>query len=128
MEQTRGIRKITGDADVDDDHVGAGLARQHIDGGSTGAEVGDHLGRHFLGPRRDALGEDAVITCEHGNCRVLGDGRRALAGDASQAHPDVFQAAERASRLGQPVVQLAGVAHGLLVHRRASGLSSDKVR
>src|SRR5207245_999351 len=83
--------------------LGPHLACEHVDGGTAGAEVGDHLGRHLLRPGRDALGDDAVVTGEDGDRRRLGRGRGAFAGDAGQTHTEVLQTPERTPGLGQAI-------------------------
>ena len=66
---------------VDHHNLGASLATEHVDGRSSGTEVEDHLGSHFLRPRCDTLGDHAVVAGEDGDDRTVRHRRRALAGD-----------------------------------------------
>ena len=93
-------------ADVDDDDIGAGVAGEDVDGRATGAEVRHHLGGHFLGPRRHALGDDTVIAGEHGHGHGLGNRWWTGTGDGAQADADLLDATERPPGLGQAVVVL----------------------
>ena len=98
--------------DVDDQHPRPGLAGQHVDGRAAGAEVGDHLGRDLLRPRRDPLGHDAVVAGEDRDRGRGGERWRARAGDAAQLRAERLEASERAGRLRQATVQRHRVRHG----------------
>jgi hypothetical protein len=97
-----------GNPDIDHEHGRGVLPSQRIDGGATLDEVGHHLGGHLLRPRRDTLRMDAVVGGEHRDGSRFRDRRRTGAGDPGQPDRDLFQHAERTTRLGQPVLPVAG--------------------
>ena len=105
--------------DVDDQHAGAVLPGQHVDGRAAGAEVGHHLGGDLLGPRRHALGDDAVVAGEDGDG---GRERAAAAGSGRRCRRAVARAtSSRPSAPGGLVrrpVERCGLRHGRGIERR----------
>ena len=116
-QQTRGGGEFTGDADVDDAHLGADLIGEGVADGPAAEEVGDHLARDLLRPGRDALGVDAVVAREDRDGGRLGQRRRALARQTAQLRGDDLQHAERAGRLGHALLALPRLTERLRVQR-----------
>ena len=106
-QQPGGGREAGGDADVDDADLRSNLRGKGIDDRAGGEEVRHHLGGDLLRPRRDALSMHAVIAGEDGDHRGLGNRRRALARQPGQPDGEILKRAERAARLGQPLLPLA---------------------
>ena len=122
----------SGDAEVGDDDAGAGVASQHVDGGSAADEVLDHLRRDDLGVGAHALLHDAVITGQGEDDGMLDRGR-APARDLGKAARQLLEPPQASRRLGElvqpalgvhtrrdirrgdPVKELREVAHGNLV-------------
>ena len=77
------------------------LARQHVHRGAPAQEVLDHLRRHDLGIRADALGDHAVIGGEREDDGVADLGRAAA--QERQAQRDLLEPSEAPGRLGEAV-------------------------
>ena len=106
-----------GDPDVDDDEAGAVLTGEDADRRPAGAEVGDHLGRDLLRPRRHTgrarrRGRRRTPRPPAGRHR-----RRHRAAMPAQDHSELLDEAERAAGLGQPGLPGAGPLHRLAVER-----------
>ena len=99
-------RQIGRHPDVDDQHLGAHLARQDVDRRAAAREVVHHLRRHRRGIGGHAFGGDAVVGNHH-NHQTLLQSRPRVAGNAANLDREAFETAEAAAWLGQAVEALA---------------------
>ena len=90
---------------------GAGRARELVDGGAAGREIGHHLRRHFRGKGRNAARGDAVRAGKDDDFDLV-QPRHCAALPAGQPGGELLEPAEAALRLGQRV--LAGKCGGSL--------------
>ena len=104
-------------ADVDDHDGGADVASKHVDRGPARAEVGDHLGGHFGGPRGNACAHHTMVTREDSDRHGFGNGRGADARDGGQLHTNGFEKPERTLRLREAVLKFARFASGRCISR-----------
>ena len=111
------VLEFRGDPDVDDDHVAAGLAREHVDGGSAGTEVLDHGRGDLLWPRSHAAGDHAVVAGEDRDHHLVGVRRRAAAMDARQDDRDLLEDAQGTGGLGEARLSSPGRLHRRGVER-----------
>ena len=109
--------EVGGHPHVDHRDLGAGLRRERVDHRPAGQEVGDHLGGHLLRPRADPLRVHAVVGGEHRDAGRLGQRRRAAARQPGQPDGHLLEHAERAARLGHPVLPFPCGGHRLGVGR-----------
>ena len=98
-----------------------GLGGDRVDDRGGREEVRHHLGGDLLRPRGDALGVHAVVPGEHGDRGGLGQRRRALPRDPGQPDRQVLEEPERAGRLGELGLALAGGAGRRAVRRPDGG-------
>ena len=120
-QQSRHRLQRGGHPDVNHRDLGAGLGRERVDHRPAGQEVGHHLGRHLLRPGRHALGVHAVVGSEDRHAGRLGQRRGRGAGQAGQSHGHLFEHAQRAARLGHPVLPFARGGHRRRVGRDDRG-------
>ncbi|MNX75558.1 hypothetical protein D3C86_1070350 [compost metagenome] len=106
------------------------MPRQYADRRTTADEVEQHLPGHFLGKRRHALGDDAVVTGKNRDPHLL-QTRLDPPLQTRQLHRQRFQLPEGAGRLGQLLLPRLGLFDHLGIDRLARvqppGLSHNAV-
>ena len=95
-------------AHVDDHHLGAGDAGQHVDPRQAAGKSPHHLRGHLLGILAHALLGHAVVA-GHGDDRPPRDGRLQGPGDAGQVHRQVHQPSQGPMGHDQAVQPLLGL-------------------
>ena len=116
MTHAAGTGKVGVHAHVGDDHAGAHVAGDDVDGGAAGGEVVDHGRRDLRREGAHAFCGDAVVAGHDGD-RLAFYARLRLSLNPGELDRQRLQAAERPGRFGELHLARLGRPHGIGVER-----------